>query len=237
MTRQKNRLGIGAHGPPGDRTPRVLLKTHLQKTGYVDGAWWPYSDQLATELPGLLTVLAARLGAIHRVAYHLDEWASTRGEFVFTGQVVRLDGYRHGTVNTIEVLGARDRRLVLLVVPPYTDAYHAFTAMTSASVADNESTVDELLMIGVRERTARTGRAAALRRWRLERVTGRTREGDGARRPRSDEFGAEPSDLLATTGRNGIEDAEIVAAQQRWDSDGGAACELPTRIRVRQEQL
>jgi len=222
MTRQKNRLGIGTHSPPDDRTPRVLLKAHVQKTGYVDGAWWPYSDQLATELPGLLTVLATRLGTIRRVAYHLGEWASTRGELAFNGQTVRLDGYHHDTADTIEILGARNRRLVLLVVPPYTDAHHAFTTMTCASGADNESTVDELLMIGARERAARTGRAAALRRWRLE-----TRGGDGARRPCGDELGAEPPDLLATTGRNSIEDAEIVAAQQRWDSDGGAAGELP----------
>lgn len=237
MTRQKNRLGIGTHGPTGYLRPRVLLKAHVQKIVYVDGAWWPSSDQLATELPGLLTVLATRLGTIHRVAYRLDEWASARGELAFNGQAVRLDGRHHGTADTIEVLGARDRRLVLLVVPPYTDAHHAFTTMTCASGADNVSTVDELLMIGVRERAARTARAAALRRWRLEREAGHTRGGDGARRPRSDELGAEPPDLPATTGRNSIEDAEIVAAQQRWDSGGGAASELPTRIRVPKEQL
>ncbi|MFF3566583.1 DUF5994 family protein [Nocardia jiangxiensis] len=227
MTRQKNRLGIGTHRPPDDRTPRVLLKPHVQKTGCVDGAWWPYSDQLTTELPGLLTVLATRLGTIRRVAYHLGEWASVRGELAFNGQTVRLDGYHHGTADTIEVLGARNRRLILLVVPPHTDAHHAFTTMTCASGADNESTVDELLMIDGRERAARTGRAAALRRWRLEREVGGTRRDDGARRPCGDELGAEPPDLLATTGGNSIEDAEIVAAQQRWDSDGGAAGEQP----------
>ncbi|MBF6334107.1 DUF5994 family protein [Nocardia transvalensis] len=166
MTQQRNPAGTGPHGPPGERTPRLLLKTNASKTGYVDGAWWPYSDNLATELPALLRASAIRLDGIRRVTYRLGEWASMPGELVVDGQTVRLDGYRHGTVNTIEVLGARNHRLVLLVVPPYTDAHDAFAAMASASATDNASTVDELLMIGARERTDRTGRAAALRRWR-----------------------------------------------------------------------
>ncbi|WP_067577377.1 DUF5994 family protein [Nocardia terpenica] len=167
MTQQTIRIGTGPHSPPGERTPRILLKVDSAKTGYVDGAWWPYSDDLPAELPAVLSPLAAQLGTVHRVTYRLREWASAPDEFVFAGHVVRLDGYRHGTAHTVEVSGPRDRRLVLLVVPPGTTAHRAFSVMTTASGKHNESTVDELLMSGPRDRI---GRAAALRQWqrRLE---------------------------------------------------------------------
>ncbi|WP_429455270.1 DUF5994 family protein [Nocardia sp. GP40] len=83
------RAGIGPHSLPGDHLPRVLLKSGVPKTGYVDGAWWPYSDDLATELPVLLTALNSVLGAVERAVYHLGEWSSPPGELAFAGRVVR----------------------------------------------------------------------------------------------------------------------------------------------------
>lgn len=165
MTLQTTLVRTGAHAPPAERTSRVQLKPEASKTGYVDGAWWPYTDELARELPDLLDVVMERLGAIHRVAYRLDEWAKTSSELDIAGRTLRLDGRRHGTVHTIEVVGERDRRLVLLVIPPSTDAQYAFEAMASAAAANNESAVDDLMMINVRERSDRTKRAAAAQGW------------------------------------------------------------------------
>jgi Family of unknown function (DUF5994) len=65
----------------------VLLKSGVLKTGYVDGAWWPYSDDLAT-VPVLLTALNSVFGAVERVVYHLGEWSSAPGELAFAGRVV-----------------------------------------------------------------------------------------------------------------------------------------------------
>lgn len=168
MTLQSTHADTRTHSPPAEGTPRVLLKDEAPKTGYVDGAWWPYGDQLTTELPGLLAVLETRLGPIHHVAYHLGEWANTPRELDIAGRTVRLDGHRYRTVHTIEVLGDRDRRLVVLVVPPCTDAQDAFVAMTSASTKNDTSAVADLLMIGTREHRDRTERAAAVHRWDSE---------------------------------------------------------------------
>ncbi|WP_327114093.1 DUF5994 family protein [Nocardia sp. NBC_01730] len=169
MKQSKARAGIRSHG---DLAPRVQLKPPTSKTGYttpktgyVDGAWWPHSDVLVRELPALLAVLAARIGPVHHVAYPLGEWAGTPSELVVAGRTVRCAGYRYGTAHTVEMLGVKDCRLVLLVVPPYTDAHDAFAMMTSASATNDESAVDELLMIGVRERSDRAERAAAEQRW------------------------------------------------------------------------
>ncbi|WP_062995741.1 DUF5994 family protein [Nocardia mikamii] len=143
--------------PDVEPAARVQFKDYETKTGYVDGAWWPRSPDLATELPGLLAVVSPALGSIHRVVYNAAEWNPVAGR-----GAVRLDGTRHGTPHTVEVLGARDRRRVLLIIPPRTDPHRACAVMALACRANDESTVDELLA----QLPGRTGRAAALRRWR-----------------------------------------------------------------------
>ena len=53
---------------------RLRLKPKAPRTGYVDGAWWPRSHDLAAELPTLVEVLAVRLGPVGRVAYSIGAW-------------------------------------------------------------------------------------------------------------------------------------------------------------------
>ncbi|WP_433657568.1 DUF5994 family protein [Nocardia sp. CA-128927] len=149
----------------GERTLRLRLKPKAPKTGYVDGAWWPHSDELAAELPALLAAVAGRIGPIHHVAYPLGEWARTSGELVIAGQTVRVEGIRQGTVHTVELLGVKNRRVVLLVVPPATVEGDAAATMTSASAVDDESAVDELLTIGTRQRGDRADGVTAVQRW------------------------------------------------------------------------
>lgn len=51
---------------------RLRSRPKAPATGYVDGAWWPRSHDLTTELPP--AVLSVRLGEIPRVNYHLSDW-------------------------------------------------------------------------------------------------------------------------------------------------------------------
>ncbi|WP_206055230.1 DUF5994 family protein [Nocardia sp. CS682] len=152
----------------GQRALRLRLKPKAPKTGYVDGAWWPHSEDLAAELPALLAAVADRIGPIHHVAYPLDEWARTTGELVIAGRTVRVEGFRQGTLHTVELLGVKNRRVVLLVVPPAAVELDAAATMVSASAVDDESAVDELLTIGTRERGDRAEGAAAVQRWDSE---------------------------------------------------------------------
>ncbi len=147
MTLQQARLRVDRHITPPDQTPRLRLKPKAPRTGYVDGAWWPRSDDLTAELPDLLAVLSVRLGAIDRVIYSLDEWAKAPAKFATGGRAVRLDGYTLQPTNTLEVLGVNRNKIVLLVVPPHTDSDSAHTAMMTAAAPNNDSTIDGLLMI------------------------------------------------------------------------------------------
>jgi Family of unknown function (DUF5994) len=127
--------------------PRLRLKPKAPPTGYLDGAWWPRSDELALELPDLLAVLSVRLGAVDRVIYGLREWAKAPPKLASEGRSIKLDGYRRQPSNTIYVLGVNRSRIVLLVFPPNTEPDNARVAMMTAAAPGNTATVDALLTL------------------------------------------------------------------------------------------
>jgi hypothetical protein len=126
--------------------PRLRLKPKAPTTGYVDGAWWPHSDDLALELPDLLAVLSVRLGPIERVIFNVGDWANAPAGFAMDGQPVELGGSTGQPVDTIQVIGG-NHKLVLLVVPPGTDQEIAHDAMMSAAASDDASTIEDLLRV------------------------------------------------------------------------------------------
>jgi hypothetical protein len=149
QNRRADRLGTQPHFdrrlPPAGRL-RLRLKPKGPESGYVDGAWWPRGDHLATELPDLLAVLSVRLGPVHRVVYHLDGWAEAPVRFAAGGRRVELDGYRHHPAHTLAVQGVDGNGLVLLVVPPDTPADDAHLTMMTAARPGDTSTVESLLI-------------------------------------------------------------------------------------------
>ncbi|GAC1396031.1 MAG: DUF5994 family protein [Mycobacterium sp.] len=147
MTRHKDRDSSGHDYTGPENTPRLRLKPKAPMTGHVDGAWWPRSDDLTTELPDLLAVLSVRLGAVERVMYNLGEWARMPRRLMTGGRSVRLDGYQRQPTNTLQVQGVGREKIVLLVVPPDTDADVAHEAMMAAAAPDNASTVADLLAV------------------------------------------------------------------------------------------
>jgi hypothetical protein len=149
MTHQEARAGGGRHPTPPEYTPRLRLKPKAPRSGYVDGAWWPWSDDLTNELPDLLAVLSVRLGRIERVMYNLGEWATAPAKATFGERAVRLDGYRRQPINTLEVRGVNREKIVLLVVPPSTKPDQAHTTMMAAAAPNDDSSVEGLLTAGV----------------------------------------------------------------------------------------
>lgn len=161
MTRHHHHPEDSQNSAPPEHTPRLRLKAKAPQTGYVDGAWWPRTHSLPTELPDLLAVLSVRLGPIDRVLYNVGEWSASPARIVIGDWVVHLDGYRNQPPNSIEVLGRDRSRITLLVVPPYTDADEAHTTMMAAATAQNASTVTDLLRINLRNKGIQSQRADA----------------------------------------------------------------------------
>ena len=148
MTPQPGKTSADWKQTAPENTPRLRLKPKAPTTGYVDGAWWPHSDDLATELPDLLAVLSVRLGPIDRVLYNLAEWAHAPRRTLIGDQVVRLAGYTRQPVNTIEVNGVNRNRIALLVIPAETEPKHAHDAMMAAATRHDASSIAGLLATG-----------------------------------------------------------------------------------------
>ena len=157
MTRHDGDSAAGGRHPGPESTPRLRLKPKAPVSGHVDGAWWPRSDDLSTELPDLLAVLSVRLGAIDRVMYNLAEWATVPRRLTTGGRVVRLDGYWLQPANTLQVLGVVGEKILLLVVPPHTQPEIAHEAMMTAAAPANAATVGDLLAIGTYDGEASNG--------------------------------------------------------------------------------
>ena len=151
MTLKEDHMAGGRRHSPPVHTPRLRLKPKAPQSGYVDGAWWPHTEDLMAELPDLLSVLSVRLGPIGRVIYNVNEWAKPPAKFATGGRTVRLDGYRLQPVNTVEVVGLNRNKIVLLVVSPHADPDQAHAIMMTAAGPHDASTVESLRMISAEE--------------------------------------------------------------------------------------
>ncbi len=128
---------------------RLRLKPGATPTGYVDGAWWPRSHDLATELNALATVFATRLGRIERVAYALSTWDISPRRMDIAGCSTRLEGFSYQDRNIVYVTGANGGRISLLVVPPELAKAAGNDAMTTAAHRGNADRPEEILAAAV----------------------------------------------------------------------------------------
>ena len=131
--------------PPQRVLLRLRLKPKAPPTGYVDGAWWPRSRDLAVELPALAEVLAVRLGRVQRVAFALSNWDAVPRQFAVAGDRVRLEGFGYQDQNIMYVIGANKGRISLLVVPPETVERAGHDALLIAGRRDNADRPEEIL--------------------------------------------------------------------------------------------
>lgn len=150
----------GNSGP--HRQLRLRLKPKAPATGYVDGAWWPRSRDLTTELGALADVLAVRLGRIERVAYALSTWDKAPGRVQVNGFGARLEGFSYQDKNIVHVTGSNHVRISLLVVPPEMADPAAHDAMMTAGHRGNADRPEEIL-VGAAVPAPRRGQPAGKR--------------------------------------------------------------------------
>ncbi|WP_280382017.1 DUF5994 family protein [Nocardia wallacei] len=115
------------------------MRLKPESDGYIDGAWWPRSDQLTTELPGLLTFLGIRMGPVRRVVYDETSWAPAPRRMTVGYHEVQLDAYPFEAGNTMYLFGSNNAMLVLQVVPSATDYYSARSTLIAAAATRKPS--------------------------------------------------------------------------------------------------
>lgn len=125
----------------GIGTLRLRLKPAHQRCGFVQGAWWPRSTVLGTELSPLLAAIRTRFGMIERVRYHAGDWSETGTQ---PADDVVLDG-SSPSPHVVTLQGPDLGELRLLVVPPYTEHTRAYDIVVAASSVHDSSTPEQLL--------------------------------------------------------------------------------------------
>ncbi|MEV7098605.1 DUF5994 family protein [Amycolatopsis sp. NPDC051045] len=115
---------------------RLRLKPPGAVKGCFDGAWWPRSREPVAEFSALVTALAADSGPVDRIGFNPAMWDLTPRTLALETGFVRLAGFFGLDRHTIVVIGARIRRLTLLVVPPGADPAAAERALEAAAAPD-----------------------------------------------------------------------------------------------------
>lgn len=127
------RFQAGADGgQPFDtptRTPRLLLRERDEESGGIDGAWWPRTDNLTSELHDLVTALTPRLGATARISFDWNALSLSQRR-IDAPDGIEVTGPLPGQPpQVMDVFGPHDRRLRLLVINPATTADRAHAQM------------------------------------------------------------------------------------------------------------
>lgn len=112
---------------------RLCLKPAGDPPGLLDGAWWPYSRDLARELPALTDVLDPLWGRIMRIAVNPLHWPPLPRKVPVTGHVVKVGWFAvELDPHKLLLLSRHSGRWDLLVIPPQTDPAAAGRLMNAA---------------------------------------------------------------------------------------------------------
>ena len=113
--------------------------------GSLDGAWWPRSRDVTTQLPSLLAALPDRVGRITRVSLNLLMWDGQPRRVPTATGLLKVGWFRAIDRDLIALSDAEGRRTLLAVVPPETATDIAERALSEASGGSNSRTPAQVL--------------------------------------------------------------------------------------------
>ncbi|MCT7657234.1 DUF5994 family protein [Mycobacterium deserti] len=99
---------------------RLALCDRSEDPGAVDGAWWPRTLELRTELPDLIAVFGRLIGPVRRVVFDPTTWMPAPSRIIRGSTVISVDPYAMVARDTILLVGTHARDAVLYIVPPST---------------------------------------------------------------------------------------------------------------------
>ncbi|MFD0339480.1 DUF5994 family protein [Streptomyces sp. NPDC127117] len=127
---------------PGSAVLR--METTSSRAGIFDGAWWPRSRDIRSQLPDLIEALTASLGPIARVGLDASAWNEVPAYLVVGERKVRIDWSAVDDSTMIITRGHHDH-FAFLVIPPQSSAAAAHAAMTMAVRDDNRASAEQIL--------------------------------------------------------------------------------------------
>lgn len=117
--------------PPSVTRLALCERDHTRAA--VDGAWWPKSLDLSSELPDLVAVFGSWIGEVHRVVYDPSVWLPAPARVIRRNEMVSLDPYRLVFSDTIYLMGTHSRDAVLFVLPPSSSGEEARRVLCEVS--------------------------------------------------------------------------------------------------------
>ncbi|MGW0630906.1 DUF5994 family protein [Streptomyces sp. NPDC002758] len=130
-------------------TARLALKpeSRSRRPGELDGAWWPRSRDLASELSALADVLDPLWGRITRIAVNPLHWPVIPRKVIVNGHVVNAGWFTNELdPHRILLLSYTAGRWDLLVIPPETGAPSAARLLAAASAGAGSQLTATALM-------------------------------------------------------------------------------------------
>jgi hypothetical protein len=112
----------------------------------LDGAWWPYSRDLESEVSDLVEQFPPAHGRISGAVYSRADWDTVPRRLTSGGSVVEVDALPGDDTHVLVVQLGDGRRLTLLVVPPDFTPGQGEEALLAGSTAGNRHTAGELLL-------------------------------------------------------------------------------------------
>ncbi|MFI0237647.1 DUF5994 family protein [Streptomyces sp. NPDC016845] len=138
---------------------RLVLKDNGSSRGLLDGAWWPRSRDLLSELPALTAALDPLWGRITRIAVNPERWPVIPRRVPVHGHIVKVGWFTPEIdPNKLLLLSYGTGRWDLLIIPPETAAKSAARLMAAASEYDGLPLTASALIAAdeARHRTAAT---------------------------------------------------------------------------------
>lgn len=127
---------------------RLALKTDGTSRGLLDGAWWPRSRDLSSELSALTDVLDPLWGRITRIAVNPKYWPVIPRKVPVDGHIVKVGWFTPEIdPHKLLLLSYGTGRWDLLVIPPETEAESAARLMAAASDCDGPPLTASALII------------------------------------------------------------------------------------------
>ncbi|MEU3185056.1 DUF5994 family protein [Streptomyces sp. NPDC006923] len=141
-------------GQPGESArARLFLAPGGHGAGALDGAWWPYSRDLARELPALAAAMDGPWGRLTRVLVNPAHWPVVPRRIQLPGRPLHIGWFAAEQDPDMIILRSYSvGRWDLLVIPPGTPADTAARLMTAAAAPDNRLAASALLARETSER-------------------------------------------------------------------------------------
>jgi hypothetical protein len=112
----------------------------------LDGAWWPYSRDLESEMSELVQQFPSTHAPISRAVYSRPDWDTAPRKVTAGPRVIKVGSFPRDDTHVLIVQLSDRRQLTLLVVPPDFTPGQGEEALLAGSTAGNRHTATELLL-------------------------------------------------------------------------------------------